>query len=567
MFVCPRCAALGERAGACPRDGVTLVGTGGDALLGRMVGSYRVVGALAAGGMGKVYQAVHPEILNRVAIKVLRPDRASLTLVQRFFVEARAVARVGHPNIVRVIDLDSLDDGSPFIVMELLDGETLGARLEQRGPLPLSELIDVGGALCDALAAAHAAGVIHRDIKPDNVFLTCEGTVKVLDFGIAKLQHDPQAGVPLTVTGAVLGTPAYMAPEQVAAVGVDARADVYAVGALLYAAATGRPPFVADSKTAVMEQHLHAEPASPRALRPELPPALERAILRALAKRVADRPASAAELAAELRASLPAPSTTIAPVPTLPGSPPPRVALQAAPPLPPQPRRATRRWPMLAAAAVISSVTVAAAALLGWPDPPASSSAPTVTERPPSANLPGPSARSAPSAAITPSAPAAPSTSARSRTRFDPGLAVDAVRLDVDAFLDRSLAVARKRLGGDDVGVARFSAHQVDADGTLVPGNTFGALHIVMRRGSGCVNLSVDSGVVNADEMTCAEGTPPGAMPRCPVAQVVARALDKRGQRGRANAVYVSRDERWTVSFASGVRTASIPDDCPPRAR
>jgi serine/threonine protein kinase len=531
-----------------------MVDTQGDALLGRMVGSYRVVAAIGAGGMGQVYEAVHPEISTRVAIKVLRPDRVSLTLVQRFFVEARAVARIGHPNIVRVIDLDSLEDGSPFIVMELLHGETLGARLEERGPLALSELVHVGGALCDALSAAHAAGVIHRDIKPDNLLLTREGAVKVLDFGIAKLQHDPQAGVPLTVTGAVLGTPAFMAPEQVAAQTVDARADLYAAGALLYAAATGRPPFEGDNKIAVMEQHLRAEPVSPRVLRPELSPALERAILRALAKRPADRPASAAELAAELRAALPSASTAIAPPPTLPGSPPPRVLLQPGPP----PPRARRRGPLLAGVAAVSGVVVAGAVLLAWPAP-----------TPP----PVATAVSAP----RPPAPApfepfkhfewpASSVPTKPRVDFDPGIAIDPGRLDADEFFVRSLAVARQRLGGEDVMVFQFNAREVDANGVTVA-RGLARLEVGVRRGGVCVHLSVGNGVAGAYEESCAEGLPDGAMPNCPISRIVSRALEKHGHRGPVTLRYLAEEKRWSVHASRPGLATWVPDDCPLRQR
>lgn len=239
------------------------------------VGPYRIVAALGQGAMGSVFQAVHERIDRRVAIKVLRPEYAhSPDMAQRFINEARAVNLVEHPGLVQISDYGQLSDGTAYIVMEYLAGETLARRM-QRSPdrLALSDVLHICWQLADSLAAAHEKGVIHRDLKPANVMLVPDPHMpqgeraKLLDFGLAKLLEPGGAGAGLVSTGsgAVLGTPLYMSPEQCEGAGrVDARTDVYSLGVLLYELLSGRPPFLAHGPGRVLGMHLYQPPASLR---------------------------------------------------------------------------------------------------------------------------------------------------------------------------------------------------------------------------------------------------------------------------------------------------------------
>ncbi|MEO8843619.1 MAG: serine/threonine-protein kinase [Kofleriaceae bacterium] len=257
-----------------------------DPLIGTEVGRYQLTRLLGEGGMGRVYLAVQPMIGSRVAVKILSDQCArNPDLLERFFAEARAVNLIRHEGIVNVIDMAMLPDGRPYIVMEFVEGGTLADAL-RAGPLPLGGLVQVANEVFSALAAAHAIGIVHRDLKPDNVLVTAEGHAKVLDFGIAKLAPGLQQGLsPRTQTGALLGTPHYMAPEQIrGSSSIDARADVYAAGVMLFEAITGRRPFEGETLYDLMNAHLEQPPPSLRALRPELPAAMEQVVLTALAK-------------------------------------------------------------------------------------------------------------------------------------------------------------------------------------------------------------------------------------------------------------------------------------------
>jgi serine/threonine-protein kinase len=235
-----------------------------DDLIGRHIGGYRIAARIGKGGMGAVYVGIHPTLGKRVAVKVLLAELAgSEELRRRFFEEARAAAALDHPGVVEILDLALLPDGRCYILMEHLDGESLGAMLRRRGPLPPAEACAIAVQILSALAAAHARGIVHRDLKPANLFVarTSERPrVKVLDFGIAKLQPAPGTDG-LTATHAVLGTPGYMAPEQASgrARTVDARADVYAVGVVLYEMLAGQRPFESpDWVQLLVEQRTHA---------------------------------------------------------------------------------------------------------------------------------------------------------------------------------------------------------------------------------------------------------------------------------------------------------------------
>jgi serine/threonine protein kinase len=260
-----------------------------DPLVGSTVGSFRVVRALGRGGMGTVYLAEHPVIGSRVAIKFLHESMAaSPELVARFYDEARAVNRIGHENIVGIFDLSMLPPNRYYIVMEYLDGDALSALL-RRGPMALPEATAILVQLCDALQCAHERGVVHRDLKPDNVFvLNRRGSpfVKLLDFGIAKLRDAPPGAQ--TAAGMLVGTPEYMAPEQCDNRPIDARTDVYALGVMAYQMLTGVLPF-AGSITQLLMAHVRETPRPPRSVNGLLPPALDDAILRALQKRPEDR--------------------------------------------------------------------------------------------------------------------------------------------------------------------------------------------------------------------------------------------------------------------------------------
>ena len=270
--------------------------------MGSTVGSFRVVRALGRGGMGTVYLAEHPIIGSRVAIKFLHESMAaSPELVARFYDEARAVNRIGHENIVGIFDLSMLPPNRYFIVMEYLDGDALSALL-RRGPMAIPEAVAILLQLCDALQGAHERGVVHRDLKPDNVFvLNRRGApfVKLLDFGIAKLRDAPASAQ--TAAGMIVGTPEYMAPEQCDNRTIDARTDVYALGVMAYQMLTGVLPFTG-SITQLLLAHLRETPRPPRSVNGALPPALDDVVLRALHKRPEDRFQDMAAFAAALAA-------------------------------------------------------------------------------------------------------------------------------------------------------------------------------------------------------------------------------------------------------------------------
>ncbi|WP_437603481.1 serine/threonine-protein kinase [Sorangium sp. So ce590] len=282
-------------AGDPPVEADPLVGT-------TVAGAYRIIRLLGEGGMGRVYETHHTRIPGkRFALKTLHPELAQqATVLARFQREAEAAASVRSPHIVEIFDVNRLDDGRPCIVAEYLDGQGLGELLAASGGrLPVGTAVRIAREVCDGIAAAHAAGVVHRDIKPENIFLTGDPacpTVKVLDFGISKTSA-PSA---LTRTGMVLGTPAYMAPEQAKGDEIDARADIYAVGAVLYHALTGQRPFERSDPTAMLLAVMTEEPPGLGTLNPEIPPALELVVQRAMAKEKEARHASMSELAGAL---------------------------------------------------------------------------------------------------------------------------------------------------------------------------------------------------------------------------------------------------------------------------
>lgn len=317
-----------------------------------VAGRYRLLDPLGRGGMAVVWRG-RDDLLGRpVAVKTVDltgPD--SLAWGARFEREARATAALNHPNIVTVYDT-GVEDDTAYLVMELLPGPTLAAQLHDEGPLPVERVRSIGLQMCAALTAAHRAGIIHRDIKPANVSYAADGTVKVLDFGITQLMDD-HGGPSLTRTNTVMGTADYLAPEQASGGRVDERADLYALGCVLFALLTGEAPFTADTPVATMLRHAREDAPDVRDLRPGIPADLAATVDHLLAKRPEDRPASAEEVAALLRGTArpPAPRTSVLPGPTeaLAAGPPaatPRTdpLPMAVPPRPVPPRKGVSSW-------------------------------------------------------------------------------------------------------------------------------------------------------------------------------------------------------------------------------
>ncbi|HYO92989.1 MAG TPA: serine/threonine-protein kinase [Polyangiaceae bacterium] len=258
-------------------------------------GKYRILRKIGAGGIGAVYAAEHVALGSHVAVKVLR-DAAAMDAseIARLRREARVQVSIEHPNVIRVLDLDQLPDGSIYVVMELLQGRSLAARLKSGGPMPAAEGVPLFRQVCRALTAAHQLGIVHRDLKPANVFLCDDRVVKVLDFGMSKFAEAEA----LTQDGYTLGTPEYMSPEQCIGAPVDARTDLYAFGVLMYEGLTGALPIAGKSRRDFLELHQRAIPPSMCVRRPdlEIPPELDDAVMLCLRKRAAERPASAREL-------------------------------------------------------------------------------------------------------------------------------------------------------------------------------------------------------------------------------------------------------------------------------
>ncbi|MDX2092887.1 MAG: protein kinase [Kofleriaceae bacterium] len=398
---------------------------------GTKLGDYVIEGKIGAGGMGEVYAARHPLIGKRAAIKVVRKELCSdESSVGRFVDEARVVNQIGHPNIVDVFAFGTTRDGRSYLVMEWLQGETLRGRLE-RTRLELDEICELMLPLVRALQAAHDSGVVHRDLKPDNLFLVeVRGErpiLKLLDFGIAKL-HRPDHRVAKTATGAIVGTPQYIAPEQARGQPVDGKADIYALGGILFELLSGRPPFIADNAMDMVAKHLMEQPQRVSRF-VGVPSALDDLVLAMLAKEAAERP-TLAQVAAVIekvkadgarRTSPYEPEresyTSIVPTARRPVVPPqPMTSTADAPPVsmtstvPPPARRTTWFVPVLALAAS-GLVAFASVSQLGGdkapPEAPTTAPVQRKTESPTFAPVPAPTASPAPPA--PPAAAAIPS--------------------------------------------------------------------------------------------------------------------------------------------------------------
>ena len=323
--------------------------------VGTRLDSFEVVTPLGAGGMGEVYRARDTLLKRDVAIKVLPeywsrdPER-----LHRFELEAQAAAALNHPNIVSIFHVGQYD-GSPYIVTELLQGETLRERLGH-GPMRLREAIDVGGDIARGLAAAHDAGITHRDLKPDNIFITKDGRVKILDFGLAKLQPSKDASAdgptasyqPQTSPGHVLGTVGYMSPEQVRGQPADARSDIFAAGAVLYEMLTGKPAFRKATSAETMTAILNEDPPAVSQIVPSVPPGLQRIVSRCLSKNPEQRIQHATDLAFALEVLSDSNSTGVAVVKEQPSA---------------------KKWVWIAAG--VAAIAVTAAIFAWWRVPPA----------------------------------------------------------------------------------------------------------------------------------------------------------------------------------------------------
>jgi eukaryotic-like serine/threonine-protein kinase len=307
MKVCPVCGKeYSDTSTLCPIDAGVLQHDE-DPLIGKtLAGKYLIEDLIKHGGMGAVYRGKHVLMEKTVAIKVLRPSLASDNdVVARFSREAKAASRISHPHAVSVTDFGEDEHGVVFLVMEYLDGRTLKEIIRSEGPLALGRTVEIVRQVAGALDAAHQQGVIHRDLKSDNIMLSQTNGgdwAKVLDFGIAKIQQPHGVADPdITAANLVVGTPQYMSPEQCAQSGpLDARSDIYSFGIILYEMLAGRVPFTGDSPTVIMMQQVQDPPPSVLEARPDLPVAVAGVVMRALAKQPSERFQSAGEFSAAL---------------------------------------------------------------------------------------------------------------------------------------------------------------------------------------------------------------------------------------------------------------------------
>ena len=308
MKKCPRCGVeYADASTLCPADGAVLQKE--DELVGQtLTGKYRIDERISEGGMGAVYKATHVLMEKTVAIKVLHPALAADDkIVARFTREAKAASRISHPHALTVTDFGESENGVVFLVMEYLPGRTLKEVVRAEGPMPLARVAEIVRQVAGALDAAHAVGVVHRDLKSDNIMLDQAAGggdwSKVLDFGIAKIKEKVDGQDPeLTAPNLIIGTPQYMSPEQCSqAANIDARSDIYSLGIIVYEMLAGHVPFAGDSPTETMMKHLQEPPPSILRERADVPASVDRVIQRAMAKRPEDRFQSAGELSEALQ--------------------------------------------------------------------------------------------------------------------------------------------------------------------------------------------------------------------------------------------------------------------------
>jgi serine/threonine protein kinase len=330
MKICPQCGTQYTGAQSiCPHDGEVLQDDYAE-MIGRVLdGQYEIEEFIAEGGMGAVFRARHTMLGDQVAIKILPPEmQRNAAWVKRFLREGQAARRFHHPNAVIVHDLRTSSEGDIYLVMEYVKGRTLDEEVEaQGGHLSLTEALEIIEPLASVLDAAHAMGVVHRDLKPTNIMINERGVVKLLDLGVAKITDLAAESTRLTMTGQLVGTPYYMSPEQWGELPrdgseeIDGRTDVYSLGVVIYQITTGEFPFKGSSFVTLRRAHCQETPRPPEELNANIPQGWSRAVLRAMSKDRNDRQATAGELARELRASLSEtempPQTTLSSQPTL----------------------------------------------------------------------------------------------------------------------------------------------------------------------------------------------------------------------------------------------------------
>jgi serine/threonine protein kinase len=436
---CPECGEpIPDGVDACPIDGTPIKRADDDEakLIGTFVGEYRVDAVIGSGGMGIVYRGVHPEIDKPVAIKVIRRHLAAdPDYVRRLKVEARSVNAVRHRSVVDIFSIGALPDGRHYLVMELLEGESLAKIVEREAPMPFPAVTEILIEVCDALAAVHEAGVVHRDLKSSNIFVVTPPSggrqVKLLDFGLAKKGVAPHAAIAQTSTSLVVGTPGFMAPEQARGAPVGPRTDLYALGAVAFEMVTGRKAFDAPTAIDVINLQLNSPVPLPSSLRRDVPPLLDALLVQMLDRDPEQRPWSARVIQSELR----------------------RLAIDrdAAPTRPARPQpvstdaRRRFRWAVSAGAAL---VLVGSATTLWLSSRLASSASPVVTAPPP----PPPVTIPVPNPPPTEPRPPAPTESPLAKPASE-SVTQQQLLDRVDA-LARRLAASRK--AGPETNVARF---------------------------------------------------------------------------------------------------------------
>ncbi|HEY0384994.1 MAG TPA: protein kinase [Pyrinomonadaceae bacterium] len=307
MKTCPQCGKeYQDTTTLCPSDG-TVLEKADDALIGQtLANKYRIEELINEGGMGAVYRGTHVLMDKTVAVKVLHPALAADDkIVARFSREAKAASRISHPHALNVTDFGESDNGVVYLVMEYLRGKTLKEEIHQTGPMPLDRVVEIIRQVCGALEAAHGEGVVHRDLKSDNIMLVevsgGDDWAKVLDFGIAKITEKVGQDPGLTAPNLIIGTPQYMSPEQCSqASEIDARSDIYSLGIILFEMLAGHVPFTGESPTAIMMKHLQDAPPSILEERKDLPTSIGRVVARALAKRPEERFQTVSELSDSL---------------------------------------------------------------------------------------------------------------------------------------------------------------------------------------------------------------------------------------------------------------------------